>query len=139
MPNASSRFGSQALKRFAPRYLAGWITEEYSIEREAALETCRREFIAREQRHIAAFLPGDTHADVTSQTQLSRVSSDLILLPIYVLSYRYRDRVYRFLLNGQTGRAAGDKPLSPVRIAAAIVTALLGVTLLVVILVLLNR
>jgi len=38
-------------------------------------------------------------------------------MPIYILSYRYRDKVYRFLINGQTGKAAGDKPLSGTRIA----------------------
>ena len=54
----------------------------------------------------------------------SDVNSDLILLPIYLLSYRYRDKLYRFLLNGQTGKAAGEKPLSWRRILAAV-----GITL----------
>ena len=39
----------------------------------------------------------------------SETRPDLILLPVYLLSYRYRDKLYRFLLNGQTGKAAGDK------------------------------
>ena len=34
----------------------------------------------------------------------------MILLPIYLLTYRYRDKIYRFLINGQTGKMAGDKP-----------------------------
>ena len=42
------------------------------------------------------------------------------LLPIYVLSYRYREKVYRFLLNGQTNKAAGDKPVSTRRISLAV-------------------
>jgi hypothetical protein len=41
-------------------------------------------------------------------------------LPVYLLSYRYQDKVYRFLLNGQTGRLAGDKPWSWRRIGLAI-------------------
>ena len=50
----------------------------------------------------------------------------LCLLPVYILSYRYKDKVYRFLMNGQTGKCDGDKPLSPMRIglcAGAIVLA----------------
>jgi hypothetical protein len=54
------------------------------------------------------------------QTNFSQVNSDLILAPIYLLSYRYRDKLYRFLLNGQTGKAAGEKPLSAWRIALAV-------------------
>jgi hypothetical protein len=42
------------------------------------------------------------------------------LLPAFVLSYRYRDKLYRFLINGQTGKIAGDKPISPWRIASLV-------------------
>ena len=55
-----------------------------------------------------------------ASAEFSRVSSDLCLLPIYILSYRYKDQVYRFLLNGQTGKLAGDKPVSGQRIAIAV-------------------
>ena len=54
------------------------------------------------------------------ETEFSNINSDLILLPIYLLTYRYRDKIYRFLINGQTGKMAGDKPLSPWRIALAV-------------------
>jgi hypothetical protein len=45
------------------------------------------------------------------------------------LSYRYRDKVFRFLVNGQTGKVAGDKPMSWRRIVAAIVMTLAVVAL----------
>jgi hypothetical protein len=72
------------------------------------------------QNDVAAFLPGDTHRELRLQTNYSKESSDLILLPIFLLSYRYQNKVYRFLVNGQTGKVAGDKPISHGRIAAAI-------------------
>jgi hypothetical protein len=109
-----------ALKRFEPYYLAGWLSEEYSIERDAALQICQQQFYAREQSNVAAFLPGDTHRGLEVSTNFSSINSDLCLLPVYILSYRYRDRVYRFLVNGQTGKCIGDKPLSWKRIWVAI-------------------
>ena len=36
-------------------------------------------------------------------------------------AYRYKGKLYRALINGQTGKIAGQKPLSPTRIAGAIV------------------
>lgn len=131
-------FYLQELKRYAPMYLAGWSAEEYSVERDTALDVCQREFYSREQSNVAAFLPGDTHRSLTVHTDFSKISSDLILLPIYILSYRYRDKVYRFLLNGQTGRSAGDKPVSGKRIASAIIAALVIVAICVLIGMLLN-
>jgi len=106
-----------ALKRYAPWFLAGWFAEEYSVQREQALEISQQEFYRREQNNVAAFLPGDTNRNLTVSTNFSQVNSDLCLLPIYIASYKYQDKLYRFLLNGQTGRMAGDKPVSWQRVA----------------------
>lgn len=122
-----------ALKRYEPYFLAGWLSEEYSVAREAALQVCQEEFLRREHQHVAAFLPGDAHRDLEVQTTFTHANSDLCLLPLYVLSYRYRGRLYRFLVNGQTGKVAGDKPLSWRRIGLAVG----GVVLLLVVLFLL--
>jgi len=132
-------FHLPALKRYRPRFLAGWLSEEYSIERDEALALCQREFRSREQRQVAAHLPGDTYSNLRVATRFSHVNSDLILLPIYLLSYRYRDKVYRFLVNGQTGKVAGDKPLSWRRIAAAVGGGLLLVGLVVLLVQLFSR
>jgi hypothetical protein len=123
-------FRLEALKRYAPQYLAGWSSEECSVAREDALNTCNAEFQRREQSAVESFLPGDTHSDVQVSTSFDQVNSDLILLPIYLLSYRYRGKLYRFLLNGQTGRYTGDKPWSWRRIAAAILLILLVIALI---------
>ncbi len=109
-------FNLPALKRYEPMYLAGWMSEEYSVARDEALQRCQQEFYQREGRNIGAFLPGDTQRGLEYSTSFRSVNSDLCLLPMYILSYRYRDQLYRFLVNGQTGRCAGDKPLSWKRI-----------------------
>jgi hypothetical protein len=109
-----------ALKRYDPKYLAGWTNEEYTVEREDALRTCKAEFARREEQNVAAFLPGDTYRSLSVDTGFSQIHSDLILLPVYLLSYKYRDKLYQFLLNGQTGRSAGTKPVSWWRIGAAV-------------------
>lgn len=109
-------FNLPALKRYEPMYLAGWMSEEYSIARDEALQRCQQEFYRRESLNVGQFLPGDTHRGLELSTSFRHVNSDLCLLPVYILSYRYRDKLYRFLVNGQTGRYAGDKPISWKRI-----------------------
>jgi hypothetical protein len=118
-------FRLEALKRYQPYFLAGWLSEEYSIVKDAAAELCKQEFYRWEQQNVAAFLPGDTQNGVAVETQFSHVNSDLILLPVYLLTYKYRDKIYRFLVNGQTGKMCGDKPLSWLRIALAVGLAVL--------------
>ena len=40
-----------------------------------------------------------------------------MLLPVWISAYRYRDKVYRFLINGQTGEVSGESPKSWWKIA----------------------
>ncbi|MBN2580231.1 MAG: zinc ribbon domain-containing protein [Pirellulales bacterium] len=121
-------FHLAGLKRYQPYFLAGWLSEEYSVGRDEALTLCRQVFGDWEAENVKRFLPGDTYGNLQVQTAFDQINSDLILLPIYVLSYRYRDKLYRFLVNGQTGKVVGQKPLSWSKIALA---AGLGVLLVV--------
>lgn len=132
-------FNLPAMKRYEPFFLAGWLCEEYSVLREDALQASLQEFQRREQQQIAAFLPGDTHQNLSVKSEFSQVNSDLCLLPVYVLSYRYRDRLYRFLVNGQTGKFDGDKPLSWQRISALIGAAIVLIVIVGLLLAFLNR
>jgi hypothetical protein len=120
-------FQLAALRRYASAYLAGWLCEEYSIDRDSAEQICRGEFLRQEETNIRGFLPGDTYRNFGSSTQFSHVNEDLILLPLYVLSYRYRDKLFRFMINGQTGKVEGDKPISWPRIWIAIGLALAAI------------
>lgn len=132
-------FHLAALKRYAPYFLAGWLSEEYSVERQAAEQLSKQAFEQMEQRNIAEFLPGDTYRSLQTQTEFSQIGSDLILLPIYLLSYRYNNKLYRFLMNGQTGKAEGDKPISTWRVGLAVGIALLVIAVLFFLIPLLTR
>jgi hypothetical protein len=131
-------FHLPAMKRYEPYFLAGWLSEEYSVARDEALARCQQEFYRREQSHVAAFLPGDTYRGLQINTHFSHVNSDLCLLPVYVLSYRYKEKLYRFLVNGQTGKVAGDKPVSGMRIGLAVGVGLLLLLIVIVVFALLS-
>jgi hypothetical protein len=61
------------------------------------------------------------HVDTT----LSRTSFKHVLLPIWISSYRFGDKTFRFLVNARTGEVQGDRPYSAVKIALAVIAALL--------------
>jgi hypothetical protein len=128
-----------ALKRYRPYFLAGWLSEEYSIQRDEALQRCKQVFYQREHGQVASFMPGDRHRNLHVSATFSHIQSDLILLPVYLLSYQYRDKQYRFLINGQTGRITGDKPVSHRRIAAVIGGTIAAIVVVVLLLLLIAR
>jgi predicted RNA-binding Zn-ribbon protein involved in translation (DUF1610 family) len=88
-------------------------------QREA--EACQRECVPGRARNV--------HVNV----RIEDMSSEPVLLPVWIMTYRYNDRVYRFLVNGQTGKATGQAPLSwpKVLLVGAIVLAVVLFLLLV--------
>jgi hypothetical protein len=84
-----------------------------------------------EQSVCQQYVPGRAR-NVRVNVRLEGLSSRPILLPVWVMAYKYRETVYRFLVNGQTGRATGHAPVSwkKMIIVTAIAVAVLLVILL---------
>ena len=57
------------------------------------------------------YVPGRSRNVHVSQLA-ENLASEPVLLPVYIMAYRYQEKVYRFLVNGQTGKAFGDAPFS---------------------------
>ena len=55
---------------------------------------------------------GDEHRNLNVKTDYKTIDYKLMMLPMWISSYRFKDKVYNFLVNGQTGRVAGKAPTS---------------------------
>jgi hypothetical protein len=110
--------------RYAPHYLSGWLAEEYSLGREEADRVSREAFAADERRAIAAFLPGDEHRGLRADTAFHDTTEDLLFLPVWILAFRYRGRVWRYVLNGATGKEWAEAPVSAPRVVLAVLIGL---------------
>lgn len=124
--DALGPFPVAEMLRYRPQYLSGWLAEEYTLERGEAEALSQRVFAERERADVAAFLPGDEHADLALETGFSDTTTDLLFLPVWICAFRYRGRVWRYLLNGATGATWARRPKSAPRIVLAV---LLGLAL----------
>jgi hypothetical protein len=48
----------------------------------------------------------------------------LLMVPIYIGAFRFRDRPWRFVVNAQTGKVAGKAPIDRLKVALLVVAAL---------------
>ena len=55
-----------------------------------------------------------------------------MLLPVWVSAYRYRDKPFRFIINGQTGEVSGESPKSWWKVAFLTLAILIGLFVLLV-------
>lgn len=105
---------------FDAKLMLGWEAEIYSIELDQGYR--KADHIMDQQLYnlCAAELGGDTQRNLRVNTQKFNQTFKHIILPVWLCSYRYNDKVYQFLINGQTGRVGGKKPLSYIKIGFAI-------------------
>ena len=65
----------------------------------------------------AATSAATSSASHSVSTRYGDVKFKHVLLPVWISAYRYRDKAYRFLVNGQTGEVSGESPKSWWKIA----------------------
>lgn len=111
---------TKALVSYDKRFMAGFQAERYHVTLEAAWETGRKEMQAKIQGECARKVPGDTHRNLDVRTRYENVHFKHVLLPIWISAYRYDGKVYRYLVNGQTGKAGGTAPYSAWKIVGFI-------------------
>jgi len=125
-------FPTKELVRYEPGFLSGWVVERYQIDIVAAAQAARASMEAQTERLCAAEVPGDTHRNLSVDTDYSGQTFKHILVPLWLLTYQYRTRSFQVVINGYTGAIAGEYPKSWIKITLAVIGALLLVALLVV-------
>jgi hypothetical protein len=124
MINKIYPYHTQELAPYAPSYLSGWAAEAYSIELERAWQLGKDIIQSKEYDECRRDVPGDTHRNLRVNTALSNLTYKHVLLPVWLASYRYNEKVYRFMINGQTGEVQGQKPISWIKVAIAVAIAI---------------
>jgi hypothetical protein len=69
----------------------------------------------------AKMIPGDTYRDLNVKTRKYNITFKHLLLPVWVAAYKYGDKIYQVLINGQTGKIGGEKPISWIKVVFAVV------------------
>ncbi|MDA1055035.1 MAG: hypothetical protein O3C40_31825 [Planctomycetota bacterium] len=105
------------------------IVEQFRVQRKYARPLARQGLENLEREACAQYVPG-RNRNLKVNVRLEGLSSEPVLLPIWVMAYRYQDQVFRFLINGQTGRATGQAPTSWKKVVVAIFIAILIVLML---------
>ncbi len=105
------------------------VVEQFALPRRHARPLARSLLESLELEACGRLVPG-SHRNLHVNVLVTQMSSRPVLLPVWVMAYRYRDKVYRFLVNGQTGKATGTAPISWFKVTMAVlITALVAVVL----------
>lgn len=118
-----------ALVPYDERYLSGFRSEVYQVGLDEGYGRAKQVMEATIRADVAHDIGGDAQRIHELETQYSAQTFKHVLLPVWSAAFRYRDRVYRFVVNGRTGKVAGERPYSPWKVATAVVAALVVILL----------
>jgi hypothetical protein len=75
-------------------------------------------------------VPGDTHRNLRVQTKFDNLTFKHTLLPVWLASYRINNKIYSFMVNGQTGKVQGEAPISWWKVTLAVFIVLIILALI---------
>ena len=113
-------FPTGSLIPYDPGYLAGWTVERYQIDLVNAATRSRAIMEDKTRQLCSAEVPGDTQRNLQVEATFADQKFKHILVPVWLLTYTYGATVYQVAANGVTGKIAGDRPWSWIKIALLI-------------------
>lgn len=111
---------------FTPAALAGKRAHTYDVDLAPASQAARQRIEAALEGEVRQRIGGDEQRIHQLQTAYDGLTYKHLLLPVWLLAYRYGDRSYRVAINACTGEVHGERPWSPWKIALAVILGLLA-------------
>lgn len=117
--DALEPYQHEALRMFYMPYLAGFQADKYDLD-ASQLETRVKDKLQKAvmQEAMATISGYSTMAVASQEVRMDTHDEEYVLLPVWMLTYRYKDQAYTLAMNGQTGKLVGALPTSRAKMAA---------------------
>lgn len=122
-------FPTHELVPYDTGYLSGHVVEHYQVVLVDAAKQSRDAMTASLRQLCERQIPGDTSRNLQIYPEWSGETFKHILLPVWLLTYDYGRRTFQVVVNGYTGRIAGEYPKSPWKIFFIVLVVLIFVLL----------
>jgi hypothetical protein len=119
-------FPTSEIVAYDTAFLSGHVVEHYQVVLLDAAQHAQEQMHAKLLALCAAQVPGDTHRNLQITPHYTGRTFKHVLVPVWLLSYRYGKKTYQVIVNGYTGKIAGTRPYSAWKIFFAVVAAILA-------------
>ena len=101
---------------YADDYLAGFRAECYQVGLEEGFAVAKQKMQPVIENAIREDIGGDEQQIHDTRSRYDAITFKHLLLPVWLSTYRYSGKVYRFMVNARTGEVVGERPYSAVKI-----------------------
>lgn len=125
--DGSSRFDDDLMDSLEPfdykdlvdynhAYLSGFLAEKYDVDSTKAIERAQTRVMNTSVSEIQATIPHQSSVVTDNGLKVEMQKDDYILLPVFMVNIKYKDKMYTFAMNGQTGEIVGNIPIDKKRV-----------------------
>jgi DNA-directed RNA polymerase subunit RPC12/RpoP len=118
-------------RSYSGEFVAGHLCRTYDKDAEQALPEAKQEMEKAIDRTVRSDIGGDRQRVHGQRTAWNYLGFKHLLLPIWLLTVVYMNRPFQVYINGLTGEVQGDRPWSKIKLAVAIICAVLLVILII--------
>lgn len=110
---STANFQWDDLEDFSPAYLSGYFAEIWSVTADEAGQKAVSQVEGMVHNNLMQDLQSSYDSVKLAENEVKSQLQDInfVLAPAWVLSYRYNEDYYLYVLNGQTGQAFGELPI----------------------------
>ncbi|MCP3905179.1 MAG: hypothetical protein GY715_16260 [Planctomycetes bacterium] len=116
-----------ALVPYRDEYVAGFRAEKYQVDLAGGFEEARVMMETPIRMMIRQDIGGDRQRIDTANSSYHDITFKHLLLPVWVSAYRFREKVFRVLINARTGELIGQRPWSTWKIVGVVIGGLAAV------------
>ncbi|HRE14585.1 MAG TPA: hypothetical protein PLD37_10360 [Usitatibacteraceae bacterium] len=112
-----TRFNLKGLVPYQPEFVSGFQAEAYQVGLREGFPVAKQAIDGTIATLVRRDIGGDQQRIHHVATRYDDIKFKHVLLPVWISAYRYRDKAFRFVINGQTGEVSGESPKSWWKIA----------------------
>lgn len=109
----------QNLVPYTEEYLSGFQSEVYQVALDEGFEHAKIVMKQIIRNDVNRSIGGDQQRIVRMHTKHSDTTFKHVLLPLWTAAFTFKDKSYRFVVNGRNGKIRGERPYSIIKIAIA--------------------
>ena len=104
-------------------YLSGFRVESYSTGLVQGFENAKTKMDPLIRMAVKQDIGGDEQVISSMNVTYRDITFKHLLLPVWISAFKFKDKVYRFLVNARTGEVQGERPWSWLKITLAALAA----------------
>ena len=105
---------------FNQQMLAGYLARTYEIELDEGFGEAKQRIDKALDSDVRRRIGGDTQRVHSINSRYEAITFKHLLLPVWLMAYRYHEKTYQVMINAGTGEVQGERPYSWVKITLAV-------------------